>query len=171
MVIGGAASGKSAFAEQFVIGQGTPRIYLATAQSFDDEMSAKIAEHRDARATENWETIEEPLNVADRLAEFTPDTPVLLDCATMWLNNLMADRAEHSEDLRADIDALCQAVTACAAPLTIVTNEVGQGIVPDNALARKFRNLQGNLNYSLARQCDLVVQVVAGLPNVLKGTL
>lgn len=167
MVIGGAASGKSAFAEAFVIAQGKPRVYLATAQAFDDEMASKISEHKAARAADGWTTLEEPLEVAERLLHMPPGETVLLDCATMWLSNQM----NSSDDIRPKIDALCAAMLDSPAHITVVTNEVGQGIVPDNALARRFRNLQGNLNYSLAKNCDLVVQVVAGLPNVLKGSL
>ncbi len=167
MMIGGAASGKSAFAEQFVIAQSEHPIYLATAQAFDEEMAAKIAAHKADRAAHGWVTIEEPLDVAGRLREFGSDNVVLLDCATMWLSN----RLDQTEDKRAEIDAFCDAVVESPARVTVVTNEVGQGIVPENALARSFRNLQGNLNVSLAKRCDLVVQVVAGLPNVLKGSL
>lgn len=167
MIIGGAASGKSAFAEAFVIAQSKTPIYLATAQAFDAEMANKIAAHKTDREAHGWRTIEEPMAVADQISKFGEDDVVLLDCATMWLSNTMAD----VEEMRLEIDTFCDAIAASPASITVVTNEVGQGIVPENVMARRFRDLQGNLNFSLAKRCDLVVQVVAGLPNVLKGEL
>lgn len=139
---------------------------MATAQAFDDEMRAKISDHQSQRG-ENWLTIEAPLNVAEVLMQRTPSEVVLLDCATLWLSNVMlADR-----DVAADSDALCAALAACPAQVVVVSNEVGHGVVPDNKLARAFRNAQGRLNQMMARDADLVVQVIAGLPQTLKGHL
>lgn len=166
MIIGGAASGKSHFAETLVTNESKQPVYLATAQAFDDEMVAKIAEHRADRADQGWQTIEEPKDVAKVLMDLPPGV-VLLDCATMWLSN----RLMETDDLREEITAFCEAAKECSNKVVVVTNEVGLGIVPENAMARKFRNLQGNLNFTLASKADLVVQVVAGLPNVLKGQL
>lgn len=166
LVLGGATSGKSAYAEGLVMSQGAPRLYLATSQAWDDEMRAKIARHRDQRGPD-WLTWEEPLNVAARLAEVPTDHVVLLDCATLWLSNHLL--AEH--DLQAQSHQLCEALTACPAPVVVVSNEVGQGIVPVHALSRQFREAQGRLNQMLAARADLVVQVIAGLPQCLKGTL
>ena len=139
---------------------------MATAQAFDDEMRARIDRHRLDRG-EDWITIEAPLNIAEALASCKPKFTVLLDCATLWLSNaLLAGQ---------DLDAACQhfvdAVTTCPAPVIVVSNEVGWGIVPDNALARQFRDAQGRLNQMLAAQAGLVVGVMAGLPIVLKGNL
>lgn len=165
-VLGGAASGKSAFAESLCFETEKPRIYVATAQAFDDEMKSKINDHRTQRGA-GWTTIEAPLDVANALASCGPDQVVLLDCATLWLTNvLLAER-----DVDADQTALLAALGACPAQIIVVSNEVGHGIVPDNKLARQFRNAQGRLNQKLAAKADLVVQVIAGLPRVLKGVL
>lgn len=165
-ILGGAASGKSAWAEGFVESHGLPMTYLATGQIFDAEVAAKVERHR-ARRDARWQTVEAPLDLAGVLTDLPGDRAVLLDCATMWLSNLML--AER--DLGAAEAELLAALEGCAAPLAIVSNEVGQGIVPENALARRFREAQGRLNIALAAHCDLVVQVVAGLPRALKGEL
>ncbi len=165
-VLGGAASGKSSFAEQLVVSSGKKRVYLATSQVFDDEMKNKVQKHVVQRGA-GWETIEAPLDLSDALARLGADQVCLIDCATMWLsNNLLVEN-----DLEQAQAALLEAVQNCPAQIFIVSNEVGHGIVPDNALARKFREAQGRLNISLAAQADLVVQVTAGLPLVLKGQL
>lgn len=165
-VLGGAASGKSRFAETFVEAQARPRLYLATAQAFDAEMEAKIALHRDRRLP-GWTTIEAPMDAASRLRGVPGDAVVLFDCATLWMSNQLLAGA----DLDAAQDDLLAALRDCAAPVVLVSNEVGQGIVPDNALARRFREAQGRLNIALAAQADVVVHVVAGLKQVLKGRL
>ncbi|MEM9432562.1 MAG: bifunctional adenosylcobinamide kinase/adenosylcobinamide-phosphate guanylyltransferase [Pseudomonadota bacterium] len=167
LVIGGASSGKSSFAEHLVIDAGLPKTYIATAQMFDDEMSSKVAAHKKAREAQNWTTVEEPLDVNKILNAIPSGGIVLLDCATMWLNNLiLAER-----DTSAAFDDLITGLTQCAAPVVVVSNEVGLGIVPENALARRFRVLQGQLNARLAAQAGLVVLVTAGLPLALKGQL
>jgi adenosylcobinamide kinase/adenosylcobinamide-phosphate guanylyltransferase len=167
LVIGGAASGKSDFAEALVTGSGLQPVYIATAQIWDEEMADKVARHRQARDAANWRTIEEPLDLARALAGIGAADAVLIDCATLWLTNVML--GDH--DLGTAEMALMAALEACPAPVVIVTNEVGQGIVPDNALARQFRNAQGGLNRRLAARADLVVSVIAGLSLVLKGAL
>lgn len=163
LVLGGAASGKSAYAEKLVTGSGLQQVYLATAQAFDDEMRAKIARHIALRGA-GWITIEEPIDPGAVLASATPDQAVLLDCATLWLTNVML--ADH--DMAEARAALVHALVTCPATVVVVSNEVGQGIVPDNALARRFRNAQGALNQAIAAQADSVVAVMAGLPLVLK---
>jgi adenosylcobinamide kinase / adenosylcobinamide-phosphate guanylyltransferase len=166
-VLGGASSGKSSFAERLVLGSGRSPVYLATAQAFDAEMAAKIADHRAARAADGWRTLEEPLDLVPVLSAVTAADAVLIDCATMWLTNLMLAEA----DVDAALTRLLDALTGCPAPVVIVTNEVGLGIVPENALARRFRVAQGGMNARLAERSDLVVAVIAGLPLVLKGAL
>ncbi|KAF0116315.1 MAG: adenosylcobinamide kinase / adenosylcobinamide-phosphate guanylyltransferase [Rhodobacteraceae bacterium] len=166
LVIGGARSGKSAFAEGLVTGSGRARRYIATANAWDDEMRARIAQHRRDRG-EAWLTVEAPLDVPAALAVASPDEVVLVDCATLWLTNHLL--AEH--DLVAEGDALIKALGLSNAPVVIVSNEVGGGIVPENALARRFRDEQGRLNQRLAAKAALVVTVIAGLPLVLKGQL
>jgi len=165
-VLGGAASGKSAWAENLLDSSGLDLVYLATARAGDGETSAKIALHR-ARRNTHWQTVEEPLDVASVLEKVGPDKPVLIDCATMWLSNQMMARA----DLDAVQATLLAALARCAAPWVIVSNEIGHGIVPQNALAREFREAQGRLNIALAAEADLAVMVVAGLPVLLKGAL
>lgn len=166
LVLGGAASGKSAFAENLVERGSPSRLYIATAKAFDAEMEQKIAIHRDRRG-QGWRTLEAPEDVGRALDQASPDDVVLFDCATMWLSNvMMADG-----DIPTERSKLLAALAACPAPVVVVTNEVGSGIVPENALARAFREEQGRLNIALAAQADCAVQVVAGLPNVLKGMI
>ncbi|MCE8544880.1 bifunctional adenosylcobinamide kinase/adenosylcobinamide-phosphate guanylyltransferase [Ruegeria pomeroyi] len=166
LVLGGAASGKSAFAEQMVVSTGKSRVYFASSQVFDAEMQTKIDRHLAQRGPD-WTTIEEPLEPGPALAALSAGDICLFDCATMWLSNhLLAEN-----DLDAAQERLMAAIRHCPAPLVMVSNEVGHGIVPDNALARQFREAQGRLNIALAAEADLVVLVVAGLPLVLKGQL
>lgn len=166
LVIGGAASGKSACAEALTLRAGRAPVYLATAQAHDAEMRDKIARHRADRGT-GWTTIEAPMDVGPALDRVTNQQIVLLDCATMWLSNHLI----AGDDLDRARDGLMDALDACAAPVVIVTNETGLGIVPENALARQFRQAQGVLNQALAARAVLVVNVIAGLPQVLKGQL
>ncbi|KPP88155.1 MAG: adenosylcobinamide kinase / adenosylcobinamide-phosphate guanylyltransferase [Rhodobacteraceae bacterium HLUCCO07] len=164
LVLGGIASGKSAFAEGLVRQSGKPMIYLATAQPFDDEMTQKIARHRKARGP-GWHTIEEPLALAQNLREIAPGQCVLLDCATLWLSNhLLAE-----SDIEAETHALLAAFADCSSDLVVVSNEVGLAGVPENALARQFANAQGRLNKSIAARASRVILVTAGLPLTLKG--
>ena len=166
IVLGGARSGKSSFAETLVNTSGKSKIYLATAQAFDTEMRQRIVDHVSSRGG-NWHTIEAPLDAASALRTALPGSIVLLDCATLWLSNhLLA-----GNDLQAACDDMIDAINVCPGDVVIVSNEVGHGIVPDNALARQFRDAQGILNQRLATICDLGVLVIAGLPLVLKGTL
>lgn len=145
---------------------GRPRRYIATAQAWDDEMAARIAQHRADRG-DGWTTVEAPLDLAGALAGAEPGEVVLVDCLTLWLtNHLLADN-----DLRAESEGLLTALAGCNAPVIVVTNEVGWGIVPENALARAFRDEQGRLNQRVAAQADCVVAVMCGLPLALKGLL
>lgn len=166
LITGGAASGKSAFAERLVDLTGRPALYLATAEAQDAEMTARIERHRQRRGA-RWSTVEAPLDAAARLGDATPDQVVLLDCLTMWLSNQMLAEA----DIAAEATALARALDTCPAPVIAVTNEVGQGLVPESALGRAFREEQGRLNQLIALHAGLVVAVLSGLPLVLKGTL
>jgi adenosylcobinamide kinase / adenosylcobinamide-phosphate guanylyltransferase len=164
LVLGGARSGKSRLAEGLAAAAGHPRTYIATAQAWDDEMRARIAQHVAGRG-DGWTTVEAPLDLSGAIA--TARGVILVDCATLWLTNqLLADA-----DLNAMTSDLLQTLSASEHPVIVVSNEVGWGIVPDNALARRFRDAQGILNQRLAAQADLVVAVIAGLPMVLKGAL
>jgi adenosylcobinamide kinase / adenosylcobinamide-phosphate guanylyltransferase len=166
LVIGGARSGKSRFAEGLIAATHRPKRYIATAEAWDDEMRARITQHRADRGAD-WVTVDAPRDLVAALDMATADEAVLVDCATLWLTNHMLAEA----DLDAETAALIAALSTCAAPVVIVTNDVGGGIVPDNALARRFRDAQGRLNQQLATQAGLVVTVIAGLPLVLKGQL
>lgn len=166
LILGGASSGKSTFAEGLVTGAGSDRIYVATAQVFDAEMQAKIDRHRNMRG-EGWDTVEAAFDLGPALSSAREGQVVLLDCATMWLSNHML--AEN--DLDVAEAALITALNTSGAPIVIVSNEVGLSVVPENALARRFRDAQGRLNQRLAAKADLVVNVIAGLPQVLKGQL
>lgn len=162
LVIGGARSGKSRYAEQLVTSLQPPWTYVATAQPSDHEMAARIEEHRNRRGAP-WRTVEAPLDLVATLQSLS--ATALVDCLTLWLSNLMfAER-----DVDAEFERLEQLLDAPKLPLVMVSNEVGSGIVPDNALARRFRDLQGRLNQRVAARADRVVLVVAGLPMVLKG--
>ncbi|NRG19051.1 bifunctional adenosylcobinamide kinase/adenosylcobinamide-phosphate guanylyltransferase [Rhizobiales bacterium] len=164
LVIGGARSGKSAFAEKLVIESGLERIYVATCASFDEEMQARIARHRDQRGAD-WKTVEEARDIADVLKrEAAAGSAVLVDCLTLWLSNLMFEQA----DIEAETARLLEALRKTAGPVVLVSNEVGTGIVPENALARRFRDAQGRLNKQIAEVANQVVLVAAGLPLLMK---
>ena len=162
-VLGGAASGKSVIAENLILNSDLNPVYLATARIWDDEIQSKVDVHSARRGPE-WSTINAPLDLAKPLSRAVSDQAILLDCATMWLTNVMLD----DRDVAAAQADLLKALASCAAPVVVVSNEVGHGIVPDNALARRFREAQGRLNIALAAQADRVFHVVAGLTQVLK---
>lgn len=166
LVLGGAASGKSAFAENLLVSSNLDLLYVATAQALDAETKAKIKIHQSRRGA-RWQATQCHGALSDVLRDTRPDQAVLVECTTMWLTNrLMADIP-----LEGSADVFLREISGTSARLVIVSNEVGQGIVPDNAMARTFREAQGRLNIAIAQRADLVVQVVAGLPNVLKGSL
>jgi adenosylcobinamide kinase/adenosylcobinamide-phosphate guanylyltransferase len=162
-LLGGARSGKSAHAERLIEQLPAPWIYVATAQAFDAEMDERIAIHK-ARRGEGWRTVDAPYALADFLRVAPLDQPVLVDCLTLWLTNHML--AEH------DLDVECAALEGVLAqprgPWFVVSNEVGLGIVPDNALARRFRDQAGRLNQRIAACSDRVLFMVAGIPMQVK---
>jgi adenosylcobinamide kinase/adenosylcobinamide-phosphate guanylyltransferase len=165
LVLGGARSGKSRYAESQIASLPPPWIYVATAAAGDAEMAERIASHR-ARRGPNWRTIEATHNLDRVLADCKADA-VLVDCLTLWLSNLMlADGAVEEEMTRVE-----KALSSATAPKVLVSNEVGSGIVPDYPLGRRFRDAQGIFNQRIAALADRVVLVVAGLPVALKGTL
>jgi adenosylcobinamide kinase/adenosylcobinamide-phosphate guanylyltransferase len=164
LVLGGARSGKSRHAESLITASPPPWVYVATAQAGDAEMAARIAAHQ-ARRAPGWQVIEAPQDLAGVFAKITAPTPVLVDCLTLWLSNrLLADA-----DLDRDCDELAAALRRLPGTAVLVSNEVGSGIVPDNDLARRFRDAQGRLNQRIAAIADRVVLVVAGVPLVVKG--
>lgn len=165
-VLGGAASGKSLWAEQWVEGTGLPMTYLATGQIFDAEVAARVEVHKNRRDA-RWTTVEEPLELGQVLADAAQGSVLLIDCATMWLSNHMMNESDLAQAQARFIAGLA----TTRAHWAVVSNEVGHGIVPDNAMARQFREAQGRLNIALAAQAENAVQIIAGLPQVLKGTL
>jgi adenosyl cobinamide kinase/adenosyl cobinamide phosphate guanylyltransferase len=164
LVVGGARSGKSRYAENLIASLPPPWFFVATAQAGDDEMAARIAAHR-ARRGSSWQTVEAPYELAEAVVLAQP-MPVLVDCLTLWLSNLML----QATDIEAEIARLEGALEAASAPVVLVSNEVGSGIVPEHVLGRKFRDVQGVLNQRMAVRADRVVLMVAGLPLAVKET-
>ena len=161
LVIGGARSGKSRFAESLCK---VPRTYIATAQAFDDEMTQRIAKHRLDRGRE-WNTIEAPLDLA--AAVTTAQGDVLVDCLTLWLTNLVMNEKE----CETEIAALLEALNRTTHKIIIVSNELGLGLVPEHGLSRRFRDQHGWMNQRVAAAAQCVVFMVAGIPQVIKGQL
>ena len=164
LVFGGARSGKSRYAQEMAENAGLEPWLIATAQAFDGEMVDRIARHRAERGS-RWHLLEEPLHLAESLAQAAqPGRIVLVDCLTLWLSNLMLAEI----DMEGAGAALASAVPRLRSPVIFVSNEVGTGIVPENALARRFRDAQGRLNQTMAQACEAVLMVQAGLPVQLK---
>jgi adenosylcobinamide kinase/adenosylcobinamide-phosphate guanylyltransferase len=169
LVLGGARSGKSTHAEKLVTGTlfgGAPRpaVYIATAEAGDVEMATRIMAHRTRRSA-GWTTIEEPLKLAEAMDKAAAHgQPMLVDCLTLWLSNLMHAGA----DLDEATDDLLRALDGCGAPVVFVSNEVGLGLVPETPLGRAFRDAQGRLNMRIAERADRVILMAAGLPLTLK---
>lgn len=172
LILGGARSGKSRYALKLAESRWRRPLYVATAEAFDKEMAARIAAHRKARG-KRWACAEEPLKIArliQRADKLYPARDVLLiDCLTLWLNNVLLNEGLKSFDRRRT--SLLKAVRASKKSLIMVSNEVGLGIVPESESGRQFRDLAGWLNQDLAAIADIVVFVAAGLPVVLKGKL
>jgi adenosylcobinamide kinase / adenosylcobinamide-phosphate guanylyltransferase len=164
LVLGGARSGKSSFAEQIVRESGLDRIYIATAVAGDDEMQSRIAHHRERRG-DGWRTVEEPLHLVDTISREAAGGRILLvDCLTLWLSNLMHAEADTAREAKLLIIAL----ESVACPVVLVSNEVGLGLVPETPLGRQFRDEQGRLNQLIAAAVGNVAFVTAGLPLWLK---
>jgi adenosylcobinamide kinase/adenosylcobinamide-phosphate guanylyltransferase len=166
-ITGGARSGKSVYAERLAGDIGGKRAYLATAQALDEEMVGRIEHHRERRG-DAWDTFEEPLAVADLIRKLNGRYQVLLlDCLTLWLSNVMA-RTGSDNDVAARIEDLTSAIREFGGVSFIVSNEVGFGIVPDNPLARRFRDLAGFLNQRIAQTADEAYLMAAGIPVKIK---
>ena len=164
LVLGGARSGKSRTALQLAEQASLQRIYIATAQAFDDEMRERIALHRLER-DQSWHTVDAPVELPQAIQTQTgSDKAVLVDCLTLWLSNIVLAERDPAHEA----DRLLRAVREAQGPLILVSNEVGQGIVPSTPLGRSFRDEQGRLNQRIAEACDAVVFVAAGCPILLK---
>ena len=163
LVLGGARSGKSRYAESLITALRPPWTYVATAEAGDAEMTERVALHRSRRGND-WQTAEAPHDLATALASLERSAPALVDCLTLWLSNRMLAGADVETEM-ADLE---RALARREAPTVLVSNEVGFGIVPDNELARRFRDLQGRLNQRMAARAGRVVLMVAGVPLTVK---
>lgn len=163
IVLGGARSGKSRYVEKLAVNSGLNKVFIATAEARDAEMSDRIATHQRERGSD-WITIEAPLALAEAIAGRRADEIVVVDCLTLWLTNTLLAR----RDMDAAISTLIAAVAGAVCPIALVSNEVGTGIVPQTPLGRQFRDWQGLLNQRMARECDTVIFMAAGYPMMLK---
>ena len=170
LVIGGCRSGKSSFALDYANKHFRQKVFLATSQALDDEMEKRIARHRETRGPD-WKTIEEPIKLTETLASLKTDYEVvLIDCLTLWVSNLLMD-GETEEEIISCTENLIELMKKVPQSIIVVSNEVGAGIVPENKIARIFRDIAGIVNQRLAACSDTVVLTVAGLPHVIKGKL
>lgn len=174
LITGGSRSGKSAYAQKLAESMQGPLVYVATCPYVDGEMTARIALHQAQRRKASWQTIEEPLALADSLAGTQGSRVRLIDCLTLWINNLLFEAEKQGQALTEDaMTRKCGDVLAICARLDgvviFVANEVGMGIVPDNAVSRNFRDLAGRCNQVMAAAADRVIFMVSGLPLCLKG--
>jgi len=173
MVTGGSRSGKSSWAQKTAESMSVRRVFIATCPVVDDEMQERVRKHRQARDERSWHTIEEPLDIAGAIDSSHEFPVALVDCLTLWINNLMYRAEKENKAItETDIAAGCRIVIDAAKrhPGTVlfVTNEVGMGIIPENALARLYRDLAGRCNQVIAGACDRVVFMVSGLPMEIK---
>ncbi|HIO92223.1 MAG TPA: bifunctional adenosylcobinamide kinase/adenosylcobinamide-phosphate guanylyltransferase [Leucothrix mucor] len=172
LILGGAKSGKSLFAETLAIQSGKKLVYIATAQAGDNEMKQRILLHQQRRAEQNvvWLNIEEPTALSKVIKQYsTNNRLILIDCLTLWLSNLLFSLNEKQRQM--EIDALLECLPSCQADMFFVSNETGLGIVPMNQLSRQFIDLSGSLHQQIAQVSDRVIMTIAGLPLVLKGSL
>lgn len=170
LVLGGARSGKSRYAEQQASASGLPVIYLATAEAGDAEMQARIAHHQHRRPA-HWHTLEEPIQLAKAIQQQAgADVCLLIDCLTLWLNNVLFDKQGNLQHtvFEAEKTALLDTLRLCQGHVILVSNEVGSGVVAADAMTRRFVDEAGFLHQALAQVCDRVVLVTAGLPQPLK---
>jgi adenosylcobinamide kinase / adenosylcobinamide-phosphate guanylyltransferase len=168
LVLGGARSGKSRYAQQLAE-QSRHVVFVATAKASDEEMRAKIDRHREDRPKE-WPTVEEPLDLPKVLAEHELESEVIIvDCLTIFAANLLEAEGENSHAIELRVEGLCEALRAAQCAVVLVSNEVGSGVVPAYPVGRRYRDLLGEINQRVARLADDVVLMVAGLPLALKG--
>ncbi len=169
LITGGARSGKSSYALEKALEFPPERVFLATALAIDFEMADRIRQHREERS-EDFATIEEPLDLVSRLKDLADEVNVVVvDCLTVWLGNLFHKCGDNEEAVKQDVERLCKGVSAMNRELILVTNEVGFGIVPENSLARLYRDMLGFLNRRIAEQADKVYCCICGIPVCIKG--
>ncbi|MEP6621335.1 MAG: bifunctional adenosylcobinamide kinase/adenosylcobinamide-phosphate guanylyltransferase [bacterium] len=171
LILGGARSGKSRYAESLAEGWAKV-VFVATAEALDDDMSARIARHRADRPA-HWTTVEAPLNLSEAIRGAPADATIIVDCLTLWISNLMFSRDIEDDDAfdvaaKGEVASWLAAARARQGNLIVVTNEVGLGIVPDNAVSRRYRDVLGRVNQQVAAAADDVILLVAGLPVVVK---
>lgn len=171
LILGGARSGKSAYAEKLAKESSMPVTYIATAQIYDDEFKARVQHHKDLRPS-HWRTIEQPFNLGEILLNTAEsDTCIIIDCLTLWLAQCICPDCAHPENFnwQTERQTLLEALPKLAGTIIIVSNEVGMGIVPLGEINRQFQDEQGRLNQAVAKLADSVNFVAAGLPIKLKG--
>jgi adenosylcobinamide kinase/adenosylcobinamide-phosphate guanylyltransferase len=173
LITGGSRSGKSAYAQGLAEAIPGPRAYVATCPVIDPEMAIRVQKHREARSASDWETIEEPVDLAGALSRTTAYRVILVDCLTLWVNNLLYEAERRGEIFTEEATAVCcrEVIEACGAfPGTVlfVTNELGMGIIPDNETSRRFRDCAGRCNQVMAEAAGTVTLVVSGIPLQLK---
>ena len=170
LITGGCRSGKSRFALDYANRHFSKKIYLATAEVLDEELALRVENHKKARGPE-WQTVEEPLGIVEKIAAYGDKAEaILLDCLTLWLTNLLLKWDDDSKVMD-EVKRLAGTLKQVQATLIVVTNEVGMGIVPDNPLGRRFRDLSGITNQVMAKAADTAVFMVSGIPLFLKGAL
>jgi len=168
VITGGCRSGKSRFALDYANRHFSKRLYLATAEILDEEMARRVEKHQKARGPE-WRTVEEPAEIVDRISEWEDETEViLLDCMTLWLSNLLL-RWNDETRIMEEVERLRTAIRESPVTFLLVTNEVGMGIVPNDPLGRRFRDLSGMVNQKIAEAADTVIFMVSGIPMFLRG--
>jgi adenosylcobinamide kinase/adenosylcobinamide-phosphate guanylyltransferase len=174
MITGGSRSGKSTYAQNRAEEAGGSLLYIATCPAIDAEMEGRIRRHREARATKGWETIEEPVDLAGTLLKNGEGKTVLIDCLTLWINNLMYEAQKREESFTEEnIIVHCRNLVLASQKISgtvfFVTNEVGMGIVPDNETARLYRDIAGRCNQEIAKAAKEVAFLVSGIPLLIKG--
>lgn len=166
LILGGARSGKSSHAESLMSAFPPPYRYVATAEILDEEMARRVEDHQSRRGA-SWRTVECPVALPETLERLDAEpAPVLVDCLTLWYSNLLLRSGENA--VKTSVRALCEVLSSVSSPVLLVSNEVGCGIVPENALARSYRDVAGWANQQVARACRGVTYVIAGVPVELK---
>ena len=169
LITGPARSGKTRLAVQWALNLSLPRTYIATAQGLDSEMAERIHRHQAERGSA-FQTLEEPLNISSCLKGIQPQcSVVVVDCLTLWVSNLLGVTGEEGQGVHEKFDELIAVLKNIQTPVILIGNEVGWGIVPENALARTFRDLNGRLHQEIAQIADQVILMVSGIPLVVKG--